>query len=684
MNENNQDSVSVYVNDQLVKLESPATLLQVFAAVGNHTDQEHKIVGALADGEMVDLSRSLQPRATPYRVEFIDTSTEEGMEILRHSTSHLMTQAIKRIFGRNTQLGVGPATKTGFYQDYDLPELSDNDLPKIEAEMHKIVAEANDVVRMELSKQEALDLFAHDELKRELIREIPSDTVTVYRQSEHYDLCRGPHVPNSSMIGAFKLMHVSGAYWRGDARRKRLKRIYGIAAPTEQELHRELTRREEARRRDHRKLGAELGLFVMTDLAPGAPVFLPDGTIIYNKLIELKRELMRKYGYLEIRTPTILNRKLWEISGHWDHYRQNMFTLRIENEESEDEEGESEGSEGEDYAVKPMNCPGSTIAYRSRPRSYRELPLRLGEFGYVHRNELSGVLMGLLRVRAFTQDDAHLYVRPDQIESEVSRTIQMFQELYSIFGFKAKVAFSTRPDNRMGDESLWDKAESALVAALKALNVDYDVMAGEGAFYGPKIDFHIEDCIGRQWQCGTCQLDFQLPEKFGLSYTSEDGKPETPVILHPTAMGSIERFMAICIEEFVGRFPTWLSPMQVLVLPISEKVMGYAESVVEALKRANLLADVDRSSDTLGKKILNAHKRRVPYMLILGPKEAEAKAVSVRDRNEHERRGISLEHFISRVCDEVASRRKVPYEASDFVEDNSGEGRAGNDASAGG
>jgi len=459
--------------------------------------------------------------------------------------------------------------------------------------------------------------------------------------------------------------------FRSDARRKQLKRIYGIAAPTEQELNRELTRREEALRRDHRKLGAELGLFVMTDLAPGAPVFLPDGTIIYNQLIEFKRELMRKYDYVEVRTPGILNRKLWEISGHWDHYRDNMFTLRVE-----DEEGE-----GEDYAVKPMNCPGSTIVYRSRPRSYRELPLRIGEFGYVHRNELSGVLMGLLRVRAFTQDDSHLYVRPDQIESEVAWTVRMFQELYGTFGFTAKVAFSTRPKNRMGDEELWDKAEAALVRALEALNVEYDVMAGDGAFYGPKIDFHIEDCIGRQWQCGTCQLDFQMPEKFGLTYISEDGKPEVPVILHPTAMGSIERFMAICIEEFVGRFPTWLSPMQVLVLPVSEKAMNYAESVLEALKRANLRSDIDRSSDTLSKKILNAHKRRVPYMLIVGPKEAEAKTVSVRDRSEQEQRGIPLEGFISRVLEDVASRRKVPYQANDFVEGSS-EKKAGNDASA--
>jgi threonyl-tRNA synthetase len=660
MNENNQESVSVQVNDHLIKLKPPATPLEALAAANNHTDQGHKIIGARVDGELVDLNRKLPPREKPYKVEFIDTSTEDGMEILRHSTSHLMTQAVKRLFGDNVQLGVGPATKTGFYQDYDLPELMEDDLPKIEAEMHKIKDEANDVERMELSKQEALNLFARDELKQELICEIPSDTVSVYRQNEHYDLCRGPHVANSSMIGAFKLMRVSGAYWRGDARRKQLRRIYGIAAPSEQELKRELARREEALRRDHRKIGAELGLFVMTDLAPGAPVFLPDGTIIYNELIQMKRDLMRKYGYFEIRTPGILNRRLWEISGHWDHYRDNMFTLRVENEEGE----------GEDYAVKPMNCPGSTIVYRSRPRSYKELPLRLGEFGYVHRNELSGVLMGLLRVRAFTQDDSHLYVRPDQIESEVAWTIQMFQELYGIFGFKAKVAFSTRPKNRMGDDALWDRAEGALVAALKAMNVDFDVMAGEGAFYGPKIDFHIEDCIGRQWQCGTCQLDFQMPEKFGLTYVSEEGKLETPVILHPTAMGSIERFMAICIEEFVGRFPTWLSPMQVLVLPISGKAMSYAESVLEALKQANLRADVDRSSDTLGKKIVNAHKRRVPYMLIVGPKEAEAKTVSVRDRSEKEQRGVLLESFISRVREDAASRRKVPYLASDFVEGN--------------
>lgn len=653
MNENNQDSASIYVNDHLIKLNLPATPLQLLEVAKPDNDGEHKLVGARVDGEIVDLSRLLPKRDTPYKVEFIDTSTDEGMEILRHSTSHLMTQAVKRLFGEKVQLGVGPATKDGFYQDYDLPELTDSDLPRIEEEMHKIVAEGNDFVRLELSKEEALELFPTDELKRELISDIPFEKVSVYRQREYHDLCRGPHVINSSVIGSFKLLRVSGAYWRGDARKKQLKRIYGIATVTEEELKRELTRREERVRRDHRRVGAELGLFIISDLAPGAPLFLPDGTIIYNELIELKRELMRKYGYVEIRTPGILNRKLWEESGHWDHYRENMFTLNVDEE---------------DYAVKPMNCPGSTIVYRSRPHSYREFPLRLGEFGYVHRNELSGVLMGLLRVRAFTQDDAHLYVRPDQIESEVARTVQMFHELYTIFGFKTSVSLSTRPRNRMGDDSLWDRAEGALMAALKSMNVHYELEPGEGAFYGPKIDFHIEDCIGRKWQCGTCQLDYQLPEKFDLSYIAEDGKPERPVILHPTAMGSIERFMAICIEEFVGRFPTWLSPLQALILPVSEKVMQYAESVLDDLRQAKLRAEIDRSSDTLGKKIRNAHIRRVPYMLIVGPKESEARTLSVRDRNEHEQRGVPLDEFICRVGEDITSRRREPYESSDFAE----------------
>lgn len=647
--------VRAQVNDTLVELDGPATPLRFLATVGNPANNGDVVVAAVVDGAVVDLSRPLAPRATPYQLQFVDTSSEEGLEVLRHSTSHVMTQAVKRLYGDRVQLGVGPATKDGFYQDYYLPELSESDLPKIEDEMRKIIAEANDFVRTEVPKDEALKLFGGDELKQELICDIPSERVTVYQQREYHDLCRGPHVPNSSALRAFKLLRVSGAYWRGDSRRRQLKRIYGIAYPTQELLDQELTRREEAARRDHRRVGAELGLFVFSDLAPGAPVFLPHGTVIYNELIEFKRELMRKWGYVEVRTPTILNRNLWEISGHWDHYRENMFTLTIDED---------------DYAVKPMNCPGSTIVYQSRPRSYRELPLRLGEFGYVHRHELSGVLTGLLRVRAFTQDDAHLYVRPDQIEDEVTRTIQMFQELYAVFGFKTRIALSTRPESRMGEESLWDMAEAALVSALKSMNIDYELKPGDGAFYGPKIDFHIQDCLGREWQCGTCQLDFQLPEKFDLSFVGEDGSQQRPVIIHPAGMGSIERFMAICIEEFDGKFPTWLAPVQVAILPVSEKAFAYAEHVADVLGRANLRAEMDRSPETLSKKIRNAHLRKVPYMLVVGPKEAAAETVSVRDRLEQEQRGVPLERFISLVSKDIKSRQRASHAAREFRVEN--------------
>jgi threonyl-tRNA synthetase len=644
--------VNIQVNDQFFKMEPPVTPLSLLTKSGGGKRNGDLVVGARLEGLIVDLNRALPPREELYRLDFIDTSSEEGLEILRHSTSHVMTQAVKRLFGDRVQLGVGPATKDGFYQDYDLPELSEDDLPLIEEEMHRIIDESNEFIRTEVPKEEALRFFGADELKRELIGEIPSETVTVYRQREYLDLCRGPHVPNSSMLGVFKLLRVSGAYWRGDSRRKQLKRIYGVAFPTRELLEQELKRRAEALRRDHRRLGAELDLFVFSDLAPGAPVFLPAGTVLYNNLVNLKRELMRNYEYVEVRTPTILNRKLWETSGHWEHYRENMFTLTIDED---------------DYAVKPMNCPGSTIVFQSRPRSYRELPLRLGEFGYVHRNELSGVLTGLLRVRAFTQDDAHLYVRPDQIEDEVARTIRMFQELYDIFGFKTRIALSTRPENRMGEESLWDIAETALTSALTKMNVHYEVKPGDGAFYGPKIDFHIEDCLGREWQCGTCQLDFQLPEKFDLHYVTEDGTQDRPVIIHPAAMGSIERFMAICIEEFDGHFPTWLSPVQVLILPVSNKALAYAEQVGARLAAAGIKAEIDRSTETLGKKIRNAHGRRAPYMLIVGPKEAELGTVSVRDRLEQEQRGVNLKDFVELVTAEIAERLRQPYLVADFA-----------------
>ena len=647
-------AVIVRINGRVVESPGPLTMLDLLGR-DVRTPESQVVVAARVDDEIVDLTRRLSPRERPYVVEFVDTATEDGLHVLRHSTSHLMTQAVKRLYGEHVQLGVGPATADGFYQDYDLPELSDGSLPLIEEEMRKIISEQNAFERREVPKSEALAVFAGDELKCELIGEIPSETVTVYRQREHLDLCRGPHVANSAHVGnAFKLLTVSGAYWRGDPRRKQLRRIYGIVYPTQEQLDRELHRLEEVKRRDHRKLGAELELFAFTERAPGAPIFLPHGTVVYNELIALKREKMRQYGYVEVRTPAVLDKELWEISGHWEFYRQNMFTIR-------DEEHDRE------YAVKPMNCPGSALVYQTRPRSYKDLPMRLGEFGYVHRNELTGVLTGLLRVRAFTQDDAHLYLCPEQIEDEVKRTVRMFGEIYDVFGFKAKVALSTRPQERMGDETLWDQAEAALESALGQMGVEFTVRPGEGAFYGPKIDFQIEDCLGREWQCGTCQLDFQLPEKFGLTYVGQDGKPHRPVIIHPAAMGSIERFMAICIEDFEGRLPTWLSPVQALILPVSDKALDYAGKVLEELTRAGARAEVDTSSAPLGKRIRNAHLRRVPYMLIVGPKEAEAATVSVRDRLEQEQRGVSLSLFVDRLREETSSRRRVPAAAHDFA-----------------
>lgn len=644
--------IAVILEGQQLVFDAPS---MTPLALKPHSQQperpEAPIVGALVDGEIIDLTRPLFPRVDPYLVEFITTDSVEGLSLLRHSTSHVMTQATLRLFGDGVHLGVGPATDDGFYQDFDLPELSEADLPRIEAEMLHVVREANPFERSLVSKAEALALFADDPLKCELIAEIPSNTLSVYRQREHLDLCTGPHLPHTAALGAFKLLRVTSAYWRGDAQRQQLKRIYGITYPTQAQLDAELYRRAEAERRDHRRVGSELGLFLFTDYAPGAPIFLPSGTVIYNGLVELKRTLMRKWGYGEIRTPTLLKRQLWETSGHWEHYREHMFSLQ---------------ADGEDFAVKPMNCPGSTLVYRARPRSYRELPLRLGEFGYVHRNEMSGALAGLLRVRAFTQDDAHLYVAPEQISSEIVRTVQMYQELYDVFGLQTQVALSTRPAKRMGAEALWDHAEQALQHALETLTLPYEVKAGDGAFYGPKIDFQIRDSLGRAWQCGTIQLDFQLPEQFDLHYIGDDGKPHRPVMIHPAAMGSIERFMALLIEEFDGYFPTWLAPVQVLILPISQKSSGYAQTLIERLVTQGFRAETDTSDEPLGKKIRAAHRRRVPYILVVGPHEAQHQTVSVRDRHQQEKRGVPVDAFLRCLADDVTQRRCMAYNVNEF------------------
>ncbi len=610
------------------------------------------IVLARVDGQVVDLSTVLNAKDQPYRVEFLNTDDPDGLLAYRHTICHVMTQAVRRLFG-NVNLGVGPPTSEGYYQDYQA-SISETDIPRIEAEMQKIVAAKFNVERRVVSREEAHKMFAGDPFKRELIDGLPADAViSVYTQGDHTDLCVGPHVPNTGMLRAFKLMRVSGAYWRGDAEREQLTRITGTAYPTQAALDLDLKRREEAERRDHRRVGKEMGLFIFSMDAPGCPFFLPRGTIIYNKLCNYKRELMRDYGYDEIRTPTILKRRLWEESGHWANYKDKMFTIEDKEEEQV-------------YAVKPMNCPGSSIVFRSQQRSYRDLPLRLAEFGYVHRNESSGEVTGLLRVRAFTQDDAHLYIREDQIRDEVQQTVKMYQRLYNEFGFKYKIALSTRPEKRMGSDALWTQAEESLRFALESLGLEFMVKEGDGAFYGPKIDFQINDCLGRDWQCGTIQLDFQMPERFGLEYTGIDDKAHRPVMIHPAAMGSIERFLAILIEEFEGHFPTWLAPVQVLVLSISEKSNDYVSDLCRRLKAGGFLAEADVTSERLGKKIQNSRPHRAPYILVVGPKEAASDEVSVRDRHGKEQRSVAFSAFVERLTADISSRRREPFAASEF------------------
>ncbi len=613
---------------------------------------ESPITAARLDGALVGLATRLAPRSEPYRVEFLDTARAEGIAVLRHGTCHVMAQAVQRLFGPKVKFGVGPAIDDGFFQDFLLPELSEADLGRIEDEMRRIVAEDFPFERRIISKAQAVTMFADDELKLDLIDDLPDEELSVYIQKERKDLCRGPHLPRTGRVGAFKLLKVSGAYWRGDPTRQQLTRVYGIALPTQEQLDLDLHRRAEAERSDHRRQGPALGLFFFVDEAPGAPIFLPHGTVLFNQLVGFKRELMCKYEYLEVRTPTVLRSRLWERSGHMGHYRDNMFTLK---------------ADGEEYAVKPMNCPGAVLVYSSEPRSYRHLPLRFGEFGLVHRNELSGTLAGLLRVRAFTQDDAHLFLRPDQIEEEIIRTVSMYREVYATFGFDSRVALSTRPENRMGDDRLWDQAEDALASALDRLGQAYQRKPDDGAFYGPKIDFGIEDGLGRPWQCGTIQLDFQLPERFDLTYTGEDGRPHRPVMIHPAAMGSIERFMAVLIEEYDGHFPTWLAPVQVLVLPISEKSVDYARAVVRQLAERGLRGEVDPSGERINKKIRNAHARKPPYIVVVGPNEAEAGTISFRDRDQKEQRGIPLNRFVDHLTADVAARRRQPYMAGEFI-----------------
>ena len=593
------------------------------------------------NGEVVDLRTVVEEDCELSILTFQD---EKGKGAFRHTASHIMAQAIKRLYP-DAKLAIGPSVADGFYYDIDRETpLTQEDLEKIEAEMKKIVKEALPIEQFTKPRAEAIAYFQEKEepYKVELIEDLPEDAViSFYSQGEFTDLCAGPHLMTTKPVKAFKLTSLAGAYWRGSEKNKMLQRIYGTAFPKKAELDEYLTMLEEAKKRDHRRLGKELGLFMIRDEGPGFPFFLPKGMVLKNTLLDYWREIHNKAGYVEIATPIMLSRHLWETSGHWDHYKENMYTTVIDEE---------------DFAIKPMNCPGGILVYQSEPRSYRDLPLRMGELGLVHRHEKSGQLHGLMRVRCFTQDDAHIFMMPEQIREEIKGVAKLIDEVYSLFGFKYHVELSTRPEDSMGSDEDWEMATDALRGALDDLGLPYVVNEGDGAFYGPKIDFHLEDSIGRTWQCGTIQLDFQLPLRFELEYTGADGEKHRPIMIHRVAFGSIERFIGILIEHFAGAFPTWLAPIQVKVLPISDKYMDYAENVLAQLKDSGIRAELDSRAEKIGYKIREAQMQKVPYMLVVGAKEEESGLVSVRSRFEGDEGQKSTAEFIAALKEEIAQK----------------------------
>ena len=602
------------------------------------------------NGEEVDLRTMVDSDCELNILTFED---EGGKAAFRHTASHIMAQAVKRLYPE-TKLAIGPSIKDGFYYDVDRETpFTGEDLEKIEAEMKKIVKEGLRLERFTMTREEAIRFMQEKEepYKVQLIEDLPEDAeLSFYRQGEFVDLCAGPHLMNTKPVKAFKLTSLAGAYWRGNEKNKMLTRIYGTAFTKKADLEEYLGRIEEAKKRDHRKLGRELGIFMMREEGPGFPFFLPKGMVLKNTLLDYWREIHNKAGYVEISTPIMLNRQLWETSGHWDHYKENMYTTVIDEQ---------------DFAIKPMNCPGGVLVYESEPRSYRDLPLRMGELGLVHRHEKSGQLHGLMRVRCFTQDDAHIFMTPEQIRDEIKGVAKLINEVYSLFGFKYHVELSTRPEDSMGSDEDWEMATDALRAALDDLGLDYAVNEGDGAFYGPKIDFHLEDSLGRTWQCGTIQLDFQLPLRFNLEYIAADGEKHRPIMIHRVVFGSIERFIGILIEHFAGAFPTWLSPVQVRVLPISDKYMEYGQKVLAELKAAGIRAEIDTKAEKIGYKIREARLQKIPYMLVVGAKEEEDGVVSVRSRFKGDEGQKGLDAFISDIKEEIKNRenRKVEVEA---------------------
>ncbi|AIQ18187.1 threonine--tRNA ligase [Paenibacillus sp. FSL H7-0357] len=618
------------------------TIAQVAESI-SPTLKKNAVAGKL-DGRLVDFH---QPITQDSLVEIVVLDSEDGLMIHRHSTAHLLAQAIKRIYGdKNVKLGIGPVIEDGFYYDVDIEKpLSTEDLAAIEAEMGNIIKENLPIVRREISRSEALKTFEafEEPLKLELIRDLPEEAViSIYDQGEFSDLCRGPHLASTGAIKAFKLLSVAGAYWRGDSSNKMLQRIYGTSFPKNAQLEEHLYMLEEAKKRDHRKLGKELELFMFSEEAPGMPFYLPKGMIVRTALEEFSRGIQREREYSEVRTPLMMNNRLWEQSGHYDHYKDEMYFTDVDENK---------------FALKPMNCPGHMLIYKNSLHSYRELPIRIAEYGQVHRHEFSGALNGMMRVRTFCQDDAHLFVLPEQIEEEIGRVLALIDHIYKVFGFEYKVELSTRPADYMGAESLWDQAELALQKVLEKRGIPYRVNAGDGAFYGPKIDFHILDALKRSWQCGTIQLDFQMPEKFDLSYIGEDGQKHRPVVIHRAVYGSIDRFMGILIEHYSGAFPVWLAPVQAKLLPVSEHFADYAYEVKQALEAAGIRVELDHRKEKLGLKIREAQLEKVPYMLVLGENEQNSATVSVRQRAVGDLGTVSIQEIIQRIVSEIAARQ---------------------------
>ncbi len=634
----NQEITIQFPNGEQKRFAKGVTLTDIAKSISPSLAK--KAIAGSVNTTTTDLTR---PILVDAEISIFDAMSEEGLHVIRHSTAHLLAQAVKRLYP-GAQFGVGPVIENGFYYDIEMNHtLVPEDLTVIEREMKKIVAENFVISRKEVSKAEARELFAHDALKLELLDAIPSeDIVTIYKQGEFVDLCRGPHVPSTNKLQHFKLMSISGAYWRGDSNNQMLQRIYGVAFATKEEMEDYFVFLEEAEKRNHRKLGKELELFMFSEEAPGMPFYLANGQIIRNELEHFLRQLQTSYDYKEVRTPLMMNQRLWEQSGHWQHYKENMYFTQVDEQK---------------FALKPMNCPGHMLIYKNDLHSYRDLPIRMAEFGQVHRHEFSGALNGLLRVRTFCQDDAHIFVTPDQIEDEIALALQIIDHVYKVFGFEYEIELSTRPDDYMGELSLWNQAEEALANVLNRLGFSYKVNEGDGAFYGPKIDVHIRDAIKRSHQCATVQLDFQLPEKFDLTYVNEENEKVRPVVIHRAVFGSIDRFLGILIEHFGGAFPLWLAPKQVQIIGVSEVHAPYAEQVAVELRQANIRVTIDKRNEKLGRKIRDAQMQKIPYVLVLGDDEQNAGNVTVRAYKQEGLQSYNVAAFIEKVKAEILGKQ---------------------------